>query len=123
MSAKPETKRWVVIYPAYMDSELKTSQGRKISKEDSIKSPSIFDLKKGCELLNLHFALERQKYPRQQWVMGRVRVELKDESNQPTSSYKNKLAVIRAISKQIKVCREEAEKEAAKEAGKKKNKK
>ncbi|BFU19994.1 SRP19, putative [Entamoeba histolytica HM-1:IMSS-B] len=117
---KVDTSRWIVIYPAYIDSELTIAQGRKVSKEVSVKQPNVFDLKKACETLKVNFVLEKQRYSRQQWVMGRVRIQLKDENGVNITSFKNRITLIRAVAESVKNAREEAAKaQPAKKVGKK----
>ncbi|EDR24106.1 signal recognition particle 19 kDa protein, putative [Entamoeba dispar SAW760] len=117
---KVDTSRWVVIYPAYIDGELTIAQGRKVSKEIAVKQPNVFDLKKACETLKVNFALEKQRYSRQQWVMGRVRIQLKDENGVGITPFKNRITLIRAVAESVKSAREEAAKaQPTKKVGKK----
>ena len=74
-----EMKTWVTVYPAYIDSTLKLSAGRKISKEDGVEAPHPAEIMEVLKRLKLTFYIENKKYPKQWWVNGRFRVRLKTE--------------------------------------------
>mmetsp|Transcript_25532 Transcript_25532/g.60734 ORF Transcript_25532/g.60734 Transcript_25532/m.60734 type:complete len:144 (-) Transcript_25532:165-596(-) len=77
--------RRVVIYPSYINRKLKISEGRRISKEKACEDPTaqeIFD--SVTKALKLDAQLEADKcYSRDFWVVGRVRVQLKNEDGSP----------------------------------------
>eukprot|EP00126_Sphaerothecum_destruens_P004384 Sdes_comp18160_c0_seq2m7650 len=73
-------ERWVCFYPQYINSSLSLPQGRKISKSDSVVSPSLEEIQQALKSLGLPFLLQSQKmYPRDFFVKGRVKVQLKKE--------------------------------------------
>lgn len=115
---KVDTKNWIVIYPAYIDQTLTLEEGRKVSKEISTPNPTIIELKSACDKLNIKYALEKKCYPRQQWVIGRIKIQLKDENGNLTTKYKNRMEVYRAVATLVKSSRP-APKQDPKKKGKK----
>ena len=54
-----------IIWPSYINSEICLSDGRKISKKNSIKKPNINELYEAAKKLNLNPILESEKkYPK-----------------------------------------------------------
>ena len=103
--AKPDIKSWIVMYPAYIDESLTLEEGRKVSKTLALSAPTVMELKQACDRLKLTAALEKKFYPRQQWVMGRIKIQMKDENGKLTSQYKNRMEIYRAVAANIKASR------------------
>ena len=79
-----DSSRWVVIYPTYIDSTLKISQGRKISVDKCVTKPNAMEIFESVKNTGLQTCIELDKaYCRDYWVRGRVRVCLFDESGKP----------------------------------------
>ncbi|KAK6012730.1 SRP19 protein [Ostertagia ostertagi] len=91
VKAKPfsDEKRWVVIYPTYLDSKKSLQQGRKIPKELGVENPTSVEIFDVLSASGLNPVLERGKlHPREQdrepEKLGRVRVMLKnDDGTEP----------------------------------------
>ncbi|MCD6095223.1 MAG: signal recognition particle protein Srp19 [Thermoprotei archaeon] len=70
-------KGYIVVWPVYFDSERSRSEGRKVAKEFSIPNPSLDEIIKALERLNIKYVVEKDKlYPKFWWFYkGRVLVE------------------------------------------------
>ncbi|VDP24710.1 unnamed protein product [Heligmosomoides polygyrus] len=91
--AKPfsDEKRWIVIYPTYLDSKKSLQQGRKIPKELAVENPTAAEIMDVLTATGLNPVLERGKlHPREQdrepEKLGRVRVMLKNDDGTPKNS-------------------------------------
>ena len=74
-----EEKKYVKVYPIYIDKALKYSEGRKINKELCVENPRAKDISKVCEeILGLKCKLEGKSHPRDWQKRGRVIVQIKD---------------------------------------------
>lgn len=84
----------ITIWPQYLDKNLSLSEGRKISKEDAVSSPTINDIEKALKRLGLQYTLQKEfSYPGKWYEKsGRVLVEWDN----------TKLELIREISWKIK---------------------
>ena len=58
MAEKQDTKRWVVVYPAYINHDLSSAEGRRIPMREAVKDPGIFTLNQACRALGLTFTIE-----------------------------------------------------------------
>lgn len=87
-------KKHTHIWPQYINSKLKLSEGRKISKEDAVKDPTINEIEKALKKLNIEYELiENHAYPGEWWnKCGEIKIDKVD----------NKLELLREISKKIK---------------------
>ncbi|KAG5223133.1 signal recognition particle protein [Salix suchowensis] len=65
----PNIKKWVVVYPVYINSKKTIAEGRRISVEKGVRIPLV---------LRLVIAIDKA-YPRDFMQVGRVRVLLKRE--------------------------------------------
>ncbi|MBU2617128.1 MAG: signal recognition particle protein Srp19 [Euryarchaeota archaeon] len=93
-----QRKGKLVIWPAHIDGTKSRSQGRIISKKDSIPSPELDEIKRAAEMLGLNPEIEPDKaYPRSPDVSGRVLVDYKG----------SKSAIARKVANNIKKLREE----------------
>ncbi|XP_057979734.1 signal recognition particle 19 kDa protein isoform X2 [Malania oleifera] len=76
----PNIKRWIVLYPVYINSKKTLAEGRRISTSKACENPTCAEIGDCCSHLKLPFAIEIDKaYPRDFMQRGRVRVLLKKE--------------------------------------------
>lgn len=87
-----------IIWPANVNGTKSKSQGRIISKKDSVQSPELDEIKMSAEMLGLNPEIEPDKsYPRSWWELkGRVLVDDKG----------SKSSIARKIADNIKKCRD-----------------
>ncbi|KAL0312728.1 UNVERIFIED_CONTAM: Signal recognition particle protein [Sesamum radiatum] len=73
-------KKWVVIYPIYINSKKTLAEGRRINASKACENPTCAEIYDCCAHLKLPCAIESEKaYPRDFMQRGRVRVLLKRE--------------------------------------------
>ncbi|XP_042481190.1 signal recognition particle 19 kDa protein [Macadamia integrifolia] len=78
--ALPNTKKWIVIYPIYINSKKTIAEGRRISTTKACENPTCVEIGDCCNYLKLPSVIEIDKaYPRDFMQRGRVRVLLKKE--------------------------------------------
>ncbi|XP_072965175.1 signal recognition particle 19 kDa protein-like [Typha angustifolia] len=76
----PNIKKWIVLYPVYINSKKTIAEGRRISAEKACENPNCIEIDDCCRYLKLPSAIELDKaYPRDFMQRGRVRVQLKRE--------------------------------------------
>ncbi|XP_078442670.1 signal recognition particle 19 kDa protein, putative / SRP19 [Wolffia australiana] len=76
----PNIKRWIVLYPVYINSKKTLADGRRIGVSKACENPTCAEIGDCCSYLKLPFAIEVDKaYPRDFLQRGRVRVLLKKE--------------------------------------------
>ncbi|KAF6136185.1 hypothetical protein GIB67_001594 [Kingdonia uniflora] len=74
----PNIKKWVVLYPIYINSKKTIAEGRRISVGKACENPNCVEIGDSCKYLKLPCAIEIDKaYPRDFMQIGRVRVLLK----------------------------------------------
>jgi signal recognition particle subunit SRP19 len=78
---KPE--KFIVVYPSYLDSTKTVKEGRRISKELAIPTPTVGDMSQALQSLNIrHVAQPFKGYPRDITTLwdnpGRVKVDYTD---------------------------------------------
>ncbi|CDF32415.1 unnamed protein product [Chondrus crispus] len=79
-----DPRRWVVIYPPYLDKLRTEAQGRKIAKDKCVENPTIKEVFDCAQLLKFQTALALNKaYCRDSWARGLVRIKLFDEVGKP----------------------------------------
>ncbi|KAL7263161.1 hypothetical protein ACSBR1_001355 [Camellia fascicularis] len=86
-------KKWLMLYPIYINSKKTITEGRRISTSKACENPTCAEIGDCCSHLKLPFAIEIDKaYSRDFMQRGRVRVMLKKEdgtfSNPAISSRK-----------------------------------
>lgn len=102
-----DEKRWICIYPAYINSKKSAEDGRKVSKKDGVENPTINEIKDVCVALGFHASVEHNKmYPRDPnrdpQFKGRVRVQLKTEDGSPVNEeIPNRITLYRKIGQLI----------------------
>ncbi|GLT91454.1 hypothetical protein SLE2022_093400 [Rubroshorea leprosula] len=91
----PNTKKWVVFYPVYINSKKTAAEGRRISLSKACENPTCVEIGDCCNHLKLPSVIEIDKaYPRDFMQRGRVRVSLKGEDGtlyNPTISSRKQL--------------------------------
>ena len=86
-----EEKKYVKVYPIYIDKNVKYSEGRKINKEICVENPKAKDIFRVCnEILGLKCKLETKSHPRDWQKRGRVIAEIKDKEGKPIQESLNK---------------------------------
>ncbi len=87
----------ITIWPQYLNQDLSLKEGRKISKEDAVKEPSLNDIERALKRLGLTYNIQKEfSYPGKWYEKsGRVLVEWEG----------TKLELIREISLKIKEIR------------------
>ena len=87
----------ITIWPQYLDKNLSLKEGRKISKEDAVKEPTLSDIERALKRLGLTFNVQKEfSYPGK-WYEKSGRILLEWEGT--------KLELIREISLKIKEIR------------------
>ena len=87
----------IVVWPEYLNRNLTLNEGRKISKNDAVKDPTINDIERALKRLKLQYSMQKDcAYPGK-WYdkSGRVLVEWDG----------TKLELLRTISSEIKKIR------------------
>ncbi|GLT79143.1 hypothetical protein SLA2020_506440 [Shorea laevis] len=76
----PNTKKWVVFYPVYINSKKTLAEGRRISLSKACENPTCVEIGDCCNHLKLPSVIEIDKaYPRDFMQKRRMRVSLKRE--------------------------------------------
>ncbi len=79
-----EEKKYVKVYPIYIDKGVKYSEGRKINSELCVEKPNALTIQRVCtELLGLKCKLEIKSHPKDWEKKGRVIVQIKDKDGNP----------------------------------------
>lgn len=87
----------ITIWPQYLDKNLTLSEGRKISKENAVASPTVDEIEKALKRLGLTYNVQKERSYPGKWYekSGRILVE-----------YENtKLELIKEVSLKIKAIR------------------
>ncbi|KAJ3197089.1 vacuolar protein sorting-associated protein 1 [Irineochytrium annulatum] len=94
-------KRWVCVYPVYLDAGKSYSQGRKVGKQLAVPEPSIVYMGECCRRLGLSAVVEGSKrHPRDPLTFGRMKVQLKGENGRPLrAELGNRMLLLAAIAK------------------------
>ena len=87
----------IAIWPQYLNKNLTLNEGRKISKEDCVKDPTINDIERALKRLNLPHSIQKENAYPGKWYekSGRALVEWEG----------TKLELIREVSLKIKEIR------------------
>lgn len=97
MSRDYRNKR-IIVWPAYIDSTLSRSEGRKVSLKFAVRKPKPEEIAEAAERLGLNPIIEESRYPRKWWeYTKRVIIDKVD----------SKLKTLRMICLEIKKLREE----------------
>ena len=87
----------ITIWPQYINKNLSLSEGRKISKEDSVRDPTLNDIERALKRLGLSHSIQKEvSYPGKWYEKsGRALVEWEG----------TKLELLREVSLEIKAMR------------------
>ncbi|MDO5832292.1 signal recognition particle subunit SRP19/SEC65 family protein [Methanobrevibacter sp.] len=87
----------ITIWPQYLNKNLSLKEGRKISKEDAVKDPSMNEIEKALKRLGLSYNIDKERAYPGKWYekSGRALVEWEG----------TKLELIREVSLKIKEIR------------------
>ncbi|PIK43616.1 putative signal recognition particle 19 kDa protein [Apostichopus japonicus] len=102
-----DERRWICIYPAYINSKKSSEEGRKVSKADGVENPTTNEIRDVCQALEFNVTVEANKmYSRDQnrdpQFKGRVRVQLKNEDGSPVlADIPNRKALYRKLGELI----------------------
>ncbi|KAJ4823363.1 hypothetical protein Tsubulata_047585 [Turnera subulata] len=70
----PNIKKWVVLYPVYINSKKTLAEGRRIRTEKACENPTCVEIGDCCHHLKVPYVIEIDKaYPRDFMQVGRVR--------------------------------------------------
>ncbi|KAL1532533.1 signal recognition particle 19kDa [Salvia divinorum] len=73
-------KKWVILYPIYINSKKTIAEGRRINAGKACENPACTEVYDCCAHLKIPCVVESEKaYPRDFMQRGRVRVMLKKE--------------------------------------------
>ena len=88
----------ITIWPQYLNKNLSLKEGRKISKEDAVKDPSMNEIEKALKRLGLSYNIDKERAYPGKWYekYGRVLVEWEGK----------KMELIREVSIKIKEIRQ-----------------
>ncbi|KAH7686271.1 signal recognition particle subunit SRP19 protein [Dioscorea alata] len=80
----PNIKKWIVLYPIYINSKKTIAEGRRISAAKACENPTCLEIVDCCNYLKIPSAIELDKaYPRDFMQRGRVRILLRREDGSP----------------------------------------
>ncbi|XP_022778305.1 signal recognition particle 19 kDa protein-like [Stylophora pistillata] len=59
LSTDPASKdRWIVVYPAYLNSRRTVQQGRRVPKEKAADNPTVYEIRDVCQSQGLNCEVE-----------------------------------------------------------------
>ena len=62
----------ITIWPQYINKDLSLSEGRKISKENAVKEPTLNDIERALKRLGLKYSMQKDvAYPGKWYEPGR----------------------------------------------------
>ena len=84
----------ITIWPQYINKNLTLNEGRKISKEDAVKDPTLSDIERAAKRLGLKYSVQKDVAYPGKWYekSGRLLVEWEGR----------KLELLREVSAEIK---------------------
>ena len=87
----------ITIWPQYLDKNLTLKEGRKISKEDAVREPTLSEIERATKRLGLKYSVNKDVAYPGKWYekSGRILVEWEG----------TKLELIREVSSEIKKMR------------------
>jgi signal recognition particle subunit SRP19 len=125
-TAEPDTSKWPVIYPIYLDKSYSLAKGRRIAKDMALESPTAKEIEAAIKSLNIPTQLEATKrHPATPRQLGRIRFQLQDDAGSLwNEDADNKQTLLLLIANAISSARkEESAKQPAAKGGKKAGKK
>ncbi|XP_015778299.1 PREDICTED: signal recognition particle 19 kDa protein-like [Acropora digitifera] len=86
LSDDPSSKdRWIIVYPAYLNSRRTVEQGRRVPKNKAADNPTVIEIRDVCQSQGLRCEVENKHYPKDSakdaLCKGRVRVQLKNSDS------------------------------------------
>ncbi|KAK2556689.1 Signal recognition particle 19 kDa protein [Acropora cervicornis] len=86
LSDDPSSKdRWIIVYPAYLNSRRTVEQGRRVPKNKAADNPTAIEIRDVCQSQGLRCEVENKHYPKDSakdaLCKGRVRVQLKNSDS------------------------------------------
>ncbi|XP_037068365.1 signal recognition particle 19 kDa protein-like [Pollicipes pollicipes] len=82
-----DKKRWICIYPSYINNQKTLAQGRRIPKECAVANPNYEEIRDVLVAAGLQVDVENKLYPRENskelLYRGRIRVQLRQDNGQP----------------------------------------
>ncbi|XP_059490418.1 signal recognition particle 19 kDa protein [Neocloeon triangulifer] len=82
-----DRKRWICIYPAYLNSKKTRAEGRKVPLAKAVDTPTVQEMRDVLQASNVTIGIERSFYSRERskepQYFGRVRVHLKNDDGTP----------------------------------------
>eukprot|EP00123_Amoebidium_parasiticum_P022202 comp8212_c0_seq1/m.3652 comp8212_c0_seq1/g.3652 ORF comp8212_c0_seq1/g.3652 comp8212_c0_seq1/m.3652 type:complete len:168 (-) comp8212_c0_seq1:550-1053(-) len=100
-----DPKRWVCLYPIFLNGEKTIAEGRRISKEKAVSNPppSLPEIGEALRLLMLPATGEGKMHPRDFETMGRARVQIKNSEGKPLNpAITNRQQLFEAVAEKIK---------------------
>jgi signal recognition particle subunit SRP19 len=76
-SVPDEAKKWVAVWPTYLNKNKSVAAGRKVSRQLAVADPHPKEIMMACAVLGLRCGMERKAYSRDFLDMLRVRVQLR----------------------------------------------
>lgn len=73
----------IMIWPQYIDRNLTTNEGRKISKEYAVNEPTVNEIAKALKKLKIKYSIQKEKSYPGKWYekSGRVLAESEMKKN------------------------------------------
>jgi signal recognition particle subunit SRP19 len=80
-----DRERWICIYPAYLNSRKKLSEGRQVAALKAVDNPLPAEIRDVVAAAGLTLGIENKVYPREpdRNCRGRIRVHLKNDDGTP----------------------------------------
>ena len=82
-----------VIWPIYFDQGTSRSNGRRVPKNLAITNPTVPDIFKVAQSLELNPQIEKKSYPSLWWTQGRLLVERKGSKTDIIRAMAQKLSI------------------------------
>ncbi|CAH3130652.1 unnamed protein product [Porites lobata] len=107
LSSDPSLKeRWIIVYPAYLNSRRTVEQGRRVPKTKAADNPTVHEIRDVCQSQGLNCEIENKYYPRDSakdaMCRGRVRVQLKNsDSSFVNEKFQSRKALFQFIGEMI----------------------
>ena len=73
-----EFKKWVILYPIYLDKKYSLKKGRRVGEKWAIDNPNVIEITDCCKNLGFFAAIEDKRHPGDFWKRGRTRVRIRD---------------------------------------------
>ncbi|SDA62290.1 signal recognition particle subunit SRP19/SEC65 family protein [Methanobrevibacter millerae] len=87
----------ITIWPQYLDKDLSLSQGRKVSKEIAVSSPTLSEIERALKRLGFTYTLDKERAYPGKWYekSGRALVEYEGTKLELLKEVSLKIAEIR----------------------------